>query len=140
MVWWLNVAGLKTGVARGLVGPLLSLRLSRRQGVSPFISWLPSTLVGDGFCHILNLRGLNTFFQVAKFRMQPLTSILQGLHTDWWMVSLDLKDAYLYVTVHPSHWRYLQFALRNQAGELIVYQWKVPLLTEPLPPCFLPNS
>ncbi len=41
------------------------------------------------------------------------------------MVSLDLKDAYLHVTIHPSHWRYLRFALRSPAGELIVYQWKV---------------
>ncbi len=41
------------------------------------------------------------------------------------MVSLDLKDAHLHVPIHPSHWRYLRIALRNQAGELIVYQWKV---------------
>ncbi len=57
--------------------------------------------------------------------METLTSILQGLHKVWWLVSLDLQDAYLHVPIHPSHWRYLRFALRNQARELIVYQWKV---------------
>ena len=41
------------------------------------------------------------------------------------MVSLDLKDAYLHVPIHPSHWRYFWFALRNAEGALTVYQWKV---------------
>ncbi len=41
------------------------------------------------------------------------------------MVSLDLKDAYLHVPIHPSHWRYLRFALWSPTGELIVYRWKV---------------
>ena len=45
-----------------------------------------------GFNPILNLRGLNSFIRVTKFRMDTLTSILQGLHKGWWMVSLDLKD------------------------------------------------
>ncbi len=57
--------------------------------------------------------------------METLTYILHGLHKGWWMVSLDLKEAYLHVPIHPSHWRFLRVALRSQAGELIVYQWKV---------------
>ncbi len=57
--------------------------------------------------------------------METLTSILQGLHKGWWMVSLDLKDAYLHVPIHPSHWQYPRFALRSPAGEFIVYQCKV---------------
>ncbi len=32
---------------------------------------------------------------------------------------------YLHVSIHPSHWRYIWFALRSPAAELIVYQWKV---------------
>ncbi len=73
-----------------------------------------------GFCPILNLRGLNSFIRVAKFCMETLTSILQGLHKGWWMWSLDLKDAYLHVPIHISHWQDLWFALRSPAGELIV--------------------
>ncbi len=57
--------------------------------------------------------------------METLTFILQGLHKGWWMVSLDLKDTYLHVPIHPSHWWFLRFALRSPAGKLIVYQWKV---------------
>ncbi len=38
------------------------------------------------------------------------------------MVSLDPKDAYLYLPILLYHWRYLQFTLRNTEGEIIVYQ------------------
>ncbi len=41
------------------------------------------------------------------------------------MVSLDLKDAYLNAPMHPSHWWYLWFALRNAEGNLVVYQWQI---------------
>ncbi len=98
--------------------------LSRDQGAFYSHYFLATKRTG-GFCPILNLHGLNLFNRVAKFCMETLTSILQGLHKGWWMVSLDLKDAYLHVPIHPSHWRYLRFALRSPAGELIVYQWKV---------------
>ncbi len=29
--------------------------------------------------------------------METLTSILQGIHKDWWMVLVHLDDAYLHV-------------------------------------------
>ncbi len=48
--------------------------------------------------------------------METVSSVIHGLHLGWWMVLLDLKDAYLHVLIHPSHWRYLRFALRNAAG------------------------
>ncbi len=41
------------------------------------------------------------------------------------MVLLDLKDAYLHMLFHPSHWRYLLFVSKNPEGSLIVYQWNV---------------
>ncbi len=44
------------------------------------------------------------YLHVSKFRMDTLNSIIQGLHEGWWMVSLDLKDAYLDVPIHLSHW------------------------------------
>ena len=56
--------------------------------------------------------------------MKTLKSIIQGLHPGWWIVLLDLKDAYLHVPIHPSHWQYLWFALRNPPAAL-VYPWKV---------------
>ena len=46
----------------------------------------------DGFYSILNLKGLNPFLRVEKFRMETLVSILKDLRQGHWMVSLDLKD------------------------------------------------
>ncbi len=89
--------------------------LSRDQGVFYSYYFLATKRTG-GFCPILKLRGLNTYLRATKFCMEALTSILQGLHQGWWMVPLDLKDAYLHVPIHPSHWRYLRFALRNAEG------------------------
>ena len=61
---------------------------------TPITSWLPSALGGHG---------LNTYLCVSKFHMETLSSIIQGLHLGWWIVLLDLKDAYLHVLIHPSH-------------------------------------
>ncbi len=94
-------------------------------GLTPITSWLPCIGALRGYAPTLNLRGLNTYLRVSKFRMETFSSVIQGLYQDWWMVSLVLKDAYLHVPIRPSHWPYLRFALRNAEGQLIVYQWKV---------------
>ena len=74
------------------------------------------------FLPILNLRVLNPYLLVDKFRMETLTSILSDLHPAMWMVSLDLKDAYLHVPIRPSHRKFLSFAWKDQYGVLRVYQ------------------
>ncbi len=94
-------------------------------GVIPITSYLPSTKVGSTPSSTSVLSGLNTYLPVWKFCMDSLNSIIQRFHQGCWMVSLDLKDVYLQVPIHPSNWRYLPFALKNAAGDLIVYQWKV---------------
>ncbi len=38
------------------------------------------------------------------------------------MVLLDLKDTYLYVSIHTYYWQYVQSAFRNAEGHLIAYQ------------------
>ncbi len=74
-----------------------------------------------------HLSGLETFifvFRSSAWRMETLTFILQGLNKGWWMASNGLKNAYLHVLIHPSHWQYLRFAIWNLTGKLIGYQWK----------------
>ncbi len=77
-----------------------------------------------GGCHpILNLCGLNSFFRVAKFRMETLTSILQGLHkVGGWCRWISRTPSCMcrYTSVTRG-----TFGLLSGAGELIVYQWKV---------------
>ncbi len=106
------------------------VEMSQDQGgvVGCLLPLLPAYQAHWWVLPIHNLSRLNTYLRVAKFRMETLTSILRGLYKGWWMVLLDLKDAYLYVSIHHSHWQYLQFAPRNAAGQLFLYQWKVLLL------------
>ena len=54
---------------------------------------------------ILNLKVINLFIPVQHFRMETLSVILPQLTPDDWAVTIDLKDAYLHVPVHPdSHY------------------------------------
>ena len=59
---------------------------------------------------ILNLKPLNKNFVCPKhFRMDTLGVILPTLQKGWWAASVDLKDAYLHIPIHPTHYRFLAF-------------------------------
>ena len=74
-----------------------------------------------GIRPILNLKPFNAVFvKKQSFKMETLQAILPTLPLGCWMASLDLKDAYFHVPIHPSHWKLLRFAI---AGAY--YQYKV---------------
>ncbi|KAJ8042733.1 hypothetical protein HOLleu_09576 [Holothuria leucospilota] len=58
---------------------------------------------------ILNLKPLNKlYFATKRFRMETLASIIPTLVEGMWAISIDLKDAYLHVPIHPlirDSWR-----------------------------------
>ena len=105
-VLWEEVSSLLT---KGAVG---KVDMSRDQAGFYSHNFLATMQTGR-FHPILNPRGLKMFLHVAKFHLETLTSILQGLHKGLWIVSLDLKDAYLHMSIHPIYWWYLRFAPRN---------------------------
>ena len=49
------------------------------------------------------------FISIQHFRMETLIVILPNLRTQDWAVSIDMKDAYLHVPVHPQSRRLLGF-------------------------------
>ena len=51
---------------------------------------------------VIDLSSLNGFVQLTPFRMEPNQSVLQSIRSFDWMISIDLKDAYLQVPIHPS--------------------------------------
>ena len=63
---------------------------------------------------VIDLSTLNLFVDVSHFRMETIQSVRQG---DW-MASIDLKEAYLQVPVHPESRRFLCFVAHGQ-----VYQF-----------------
>ena len=64
---------------------------------------------------LLNLKVLKT-----PFKMETIQSTLLSVRRGDWMVSIDLKDAYLQVPIHPDSRKYLRFMAFNK-----VYQFKV---------------
>ncbi len=57
-----------------------------------------------GSCPILNLEPFNKVVNnKEKFKMETLQSIAQTLEQEFWMLSVDLKDAYFHASIHPAH-------------------------------------
>ena len=68
---------------------------------------------------ILNLKEFNLFILTQHFRMETLNVILPQLSASDWAVSIDLKDAYLHIPVHPQSRRFLGFQFMD-----MTYQYK----------------
>ena len=71
--------------------------------------------VTGGWRPVIDLSSLNGWVDASHFHVETAQSVLQSLRLGDWMVSLDLRDAYLQVPVHPSSRWYLRFC----TGELV---------------------
>ena len=71
-------------------------------------SWLP----------VIDLSHLNRFVDVSPFQMETIQSVLLSVRQGDWMASIDLKEAYLQVPVHPAS-RHFLVTFRDR-----VYQFK----------------
>ena len=68
---------------------------------------------------VIDLFTLNLRVRKTPFKMETLQSVLLSVRSGDWMVSIDLKDAYLQIPVHPDSRKYLRFVALNQ-----VFQFK----------------
>ena len=62
-----------------------------------------------GWRPIIDLSTLNLDVDRTPFRMETSQTVLRAIHRNDWMVSIDLKDAYLQIPIHPASRRYLRF-------------------------------
>ena len=69
---------------------------------------------------IIDLSALNLHVDFTKFHMETPQSVLRSIRRGDWMVSIDLKDAYLQVPVHPASRQFLRFVSAGRA-----FQFKV---------------
>ncbi|CAJ0933395.1 unnamed protein product [Ranitomeya imitator] len=78
----------------------------------------------DGtFRVIINLKQLNRYLVIEKFKMETIKSCVRSLIPSCFMTVIDLKDAYYHVPIHPDFRKYLRVAVMIQ-GELKHYQYK----------------
>ena len=67
---------------------------------------------------VIDLSILNLYVDVSHFRMETIQSVLLSVRQGDWMASIDLKEAYLQVPVHPDSRRFLRFVAQRS-----VYQF-----------------
>ena len=58
---------------------------------------------------ILNLKAFNEYIAYHHFKMDTLEAAVNMMRPGCFMASVDLKDAYYTVPIHPSHQKYLKF-------------------------------
>ena len=73
--------------------------------------------VTGGWRPIIDLSTLNDFISKKKFRMETPATALQFLRQGDWTISLDLKDAYFQVPIHPRSRHLLRFSHLGQVWQ-----------------------
>ena len=62
----------------------------------------------------IDLSTLNRFVDVSHFRMETIQSVLLSVRQGDWMASIDLKEAYLQVPIHPDSRQFLRFVAHGR--------------------------
>jgi hypothetical protein len=70
-----------------------------------------------GWRPIINLKNLNNHIHSPHFKMENISNLKDIILPGDWMCKLDLKDAYLSVPVHKTHWRFLRFSWEREFYE-----------------------
>ena len=63
---------------------------------------------------VIDLSTLNRFMDVSHFRMETIQSVLLSVRQGDWMASIDLKEAYLQVPIHPESRPFLRFVAHGR--------------------------
>ena len=72
-----------------------------------------------GWRPVIDLSHLNEFVQLTRFKMETVASVLLSVREGDFLASLDLKDAYFQIPIHPSLRKRLRFI-----SEGTVYQFR----------------
>ena len=79
-----------------------------------FYSWLfLLEKVMWGWRPIIDLSAFSGFIILTKFNMETVTSVLESFGWGNWMFSVDLKDVYFQIPIHPDSRPYLRFCLEE---------------------------
>ena len=66
---------------------------------------------------VIDLSVLNCSVSKTPFKMETLASVLLSVRQGNWMVSLNLKEAYLQVPIHPDGRKFLRFVAFNRVHQ-----------------------
>ena len=95
-------------ISKGIIVPCL-------KETNDFVSTIFLRPKKDGtYRTILNLKQFNEFVVYRHFKMDTLEHAIQLMKQGCYMASVDLKDAYYTIPIHPSHQKYLKFLFEGQ--------------------------
>ena len=77
---------------------------------------------------ILNLKQLNSFVVYQHFKMEGLDNVLNLIKPYVWMASVDLKDAFFSIPVHPEYQKYFKFYWKGNITSFKACQMDMALL------------
>lgn len=69
---------------------------------------------------VFNLRPLNKYVAKQNFKMATVRTVASAIRPNDYAISLDLKDAYLHVPVHPAHRKFLRFCFKGKVYQFCV--------------------
>ena len=82
------------------------------------LQYLSGRNKNGSFRMILNLKQLNKHVEYLHFKMDSVWTAIRLITPNSYMASIDLKDAYYSVPVHPSIQKFLKFQWNN-----VLYQY-----------------
>ena len=69
------------------------------------------------FRPVIDLSTLNTHIRCDTFKMETPATIQEALQKDEWTITVDIKDAYFHIPVHPAFRKFLRFTVGG-----VIYQ------------------
>ena len=78
------------------------------------------TKATGGWRLIIDLSTLNLSVDWTSFRMETSQTVLRAVRRNDWMVSIDLKDAYLQISIHLESRKYLRFTAGGRTWQFRV--------------------
>ena len=93
------------------------IQVFRRKGMVEPVSSSPGlysrmfvvTKASGGWRPIIDLSTLNLSVDRTSFRMETAQTVFRSVRRNDWMVSIDLKNTYLQIPIHPASCRFLRF-------------------------------
>ena len=73
----------------------------------------------DRWRSIFNMKWTNLFMAKHPFKMTGVKVLRNLLEQGDWLVSIDLKDAYLNIRLHPSQTKYQRYVHNGQVWEIV---------------------
>lgn len=70
---------------------------------------------------ILDLKTLNAFLEVKKFKIESVRSLVASFSQGNFLASIDVKSDYHQIPICEGHWRFLCFVIGD-----VLYQFAAP--------------